>query len=41
MEVTRSHYRNFNVLSPISAKIIAMIQNRITIVGSAQPFFSK
>jgi len=34
-------YRSFNVASPISARIEAMIQNRMTIVDSAQPFFSK
>ena len=31
----------FNVESPTSARIMAMIQKRITMVGSAQPFFSK
>ena len=31
----------FKVASPTSAKIIATIQKRITIVGSAQPIFSK
>ena len=34
-------YLNFSVASPINAKIIAIIQNRITIVDSAHPFFSK
>ena len=34
-------YRNFNVANPTSAKIIAIIQNLITIVDSGQPFFSK
>lgn len=33
--------RTFSVASPISARIRLMIQNRITICGSAQPFFSK
>ena len=32
---------SFNVDMPINAKIDAMTQKRITIVGSAQPFFSK
>ena len=35
------NYLNFNVAKPTNARIIAIIQNRITIVGSAQPFFSK
>ena len=30
-----------SVARPINAKIIAIIQNLITIVDSAQPFFSK
>src|SRR5207344_2333445 len=34
-------HRIFNVESPTSASTIAMIQKRITMVGSAQPFFSK
>ncbi len=34
-------YRTFSVASPISARISEMIQNRITICGSAQPCFSK
>ena len=34
-------HRIFSVARPTRAKIIEMIQNRITIVGSAQPFFSK
>ena len=34
-------HRIFNVARPTSAKIIEMIQKRITMVGSAQPFFSK
>ncbi len=33
--------RSFSVASPISASTRLMIQNRITICGSAQPFFSK
>lgn len=36
----RESYLTFNVASPIIARINEMIQNRITIVGSAQPFFS-
>ena len=32
-------YLNFKVASPTNAKMIAMIQNLITIVDSAQPFF--
>ena len=32
---------NFKVANPINAKIIAIIQNLITTVDSAQPFFSK
>ena len=34
-----THYLNFRVANPINAKIIAMIQNLITIVDSAHPFF--
>jgi hypothetical protein len=34
-------YRNFSVASPTIARISDTIQNRITICGSAQPFFSK
>ena len=34
-------YLNFNVAKPINAKIIDIIQNLITTVDSAQPFFSK
>ena len=34
-------HRIFNVPSPISARIMAMIQKRMTMVGSDQPFFSK
>ncbi len=33
--------RTFSVASPISARTRLMIQNRMTICGSAQPFFSK
>jgi hypothetical protein len=33
--------RTFSVANPIIARIRLMIQNRITICGSAQPFFSK
>ena len=33
--------RIFSVASPISARISEMIQKRITICGSCQPFFSK
>ena len=36
-----SQQRSFSVASPISARIREMIQNRITICGSAQPRFSK
>ena len=32
-------YLNFNVANPTNAKIIAIIQNLITIVDSAHPFF--
>ena len=35
------NYRNFKVANPINAKIIAIIQNLITMVDSGQPFFSK
>ena len=31
----------FSVANPIIARVQLMIQNRITICGSAQPFFSK
>ena len=34
-------YRSFKVERPISASTAAMIQKRMTMVGSAQPFFSK
>ena len=33
-------YRTFSVARPIIARISEMIQKRITIWGSAQPFFS-
>ena len=36
----RAH-RIFNVARPTRARIIEMIQKRMTMVGSAQPFFSK
>ena len=32
-------YLNFSVAKPINAKIIDIIQNLITTVDSAQPFF--
>ena len=35
------NYLNFNVANPTKAKIMAIIQNLITTVDSAQPFFSK
>ena len=34
-------HRIFRVASPASARIMEMIQKRMTMVGSAQPFFSK
>ncbi len=34
-------HRTFSVARPIIARMSEMIQNRITICGSAQPFFSK
>ena len=34
-------HRSFKVASPASARIAAMIQKRMTMVGSAHPFFSK
>ena len=37
----RRHHRTFNVASPISASTKEMIQKRMTICGSDQPFFSK
>ncbi len=39
--VGKCAHRIFNVARPTSARIIEMIQKRITMVGSAQPFFSK
>jgi hypothetical protein len=35
------HHRSFSVERPASASITEMIQNRITICGSVQPFCSK
>src|SRR6185437_11960983 len=35
------HHRNFNVESPASARTKAMIQKRMTTVGSDQPICSK
>ena len=41
-EEDRDHgYLSFSVARPAIASIEAMIQNRMTMVGSAQPFFSK
>ena len=40
-EHRRIAHRSFNVERPISARMEAMIQNRMTMVGSCQPFFSK
>ncbi len=37
----KAGHRIFKVASPTSARMNEMIQNRITMVGSAQPFFSK
>ena len=37
----RGAYLSLRVESPISASTAAMIQKRMTMVGSAQPFFSK
>ena len=34
-------HRSFNVESPTRARIEAMIQKRMTMVGSCHPFFSK
>src|SRR6185312_8787389 len=39
--VRDADHRIFSVASPASARIAAMIQKRMTTVGSAQPFFSK
>ena len=43
IEASADHrrYRSFRVDRPISARTMAMIQNRITMVGSSQPFCSK
>ena len=38
---SKQNYLSFSVDSPTSARITAIIQKRITIVGSDQPFFSK
>lgn len=38
---TRSIYLSFNVERPTNAKTMAMIQKRMTMVGSFQPFCSK
>ena len=40
-EVGRVAHRIFSVARPIRPRITETIQNRITMVGSAQPFFSK
>ena len=40
-EARQAAHRSFNVERPTSARMMAMIQNRITIVGSCQPIFSK
>src|SRR5262249_47255498 len=37
----RRAHRSFKVARPAIARIEAMIQNRMTMVGSCQPFFSK
>src|ERR1041385_3416351 len=39
--VRNADHRSFRVASPASARIAAMIQKRMTMVGSAHPFFSK
>lgn len=39
--LTESTYRNFSVERPTRARMLAIIQKRTTMVGSAQPFFSK
>ena len=36
-----AHHRSFNVANPAIARIEAMIQKRMTMVGSSQPFCSK
>src|SRR5262249_39956999 len=40
-EIDHPPHRSFKGESPASGRIEAMIQKRITMVGSAQPFFSK
>ena len=40
-EVDHAHHLSFKVLRPIRARMTAMIQKRMTMVGSAHPFFSK
>ena len=40
MFVVQRHYRIFRVAKPIIARMSEMIQKRITICGSFQPFFS-
>src|SRR6185312_16107255 len=40
-EALNLDHRNFNVDRPPIARIDAIIQNRMTMVGSCQPFFSK
>ena len=39
--LSRAAHRSFSVERPASASITEMIQNRITICGSVQPFCSK
>ena len=41
VERTQIHHRSFKVERPASASMTEMIQNRITICGSVQPFCSK
>ena len=41
LAMTADDHRIFNVARPTRARIIEMIQKRITMVGSDQPFFSK
>src|SRR5690606_29967472 len=40
-QALRRAQRSFSVARPMSARMSEMIQKRITICGSAQPFFSK
>ena len=40
-EVDHPRHLSFRVERPISARMTAMIQKRMTMVGSCQPFFSK